>query len=540
MNNSLLNIVTGAALILSAASCTKMKDTGILNVVNFSDTSAALKDGTDIAMGVAIDYAPMTTDAKYAAVVKRDFDAVTFGYQMKHGAIVQDDGTLNYTRADALVAACSGLSIFGHTLGWHSNQNATYLKNYSGVVVPAAAELLTYPGFESGLTGWSVFNTGNPSGTASVTATTTATEVHGGTGAMKVVTPVAYPGSQWRVQVSSASFATGSGKNYIVSYWVKAATAGGSIRLSLGTAPATGSSQYQGDQTIGTTWQQITFSFTANSSTNTFLFDMGQAANTYYIDDASVKEVVVANNSGQIAAKLDLALGNFITNTVARYKGTVKAWDVVNETVSPSGAFRTSANSSDVSNKTASDVFFWGEYMGRDFALKAFNYAKAADPSALLFINDYALESSAVKLDSLIALVAELKGKGAKIDGIGTQMHISWNSSYAGIDAMMQKLAATGLLVRISELDVKINPLFKPGFVLTGIESNYQAAMYKYVIQSYLKYVPKAQQYGITIWGVTDNTSWLYSNGQEFPLLYNADYSKKQAYGAVLQGVRGQ
>ncbi|BAV08892.1 endo-1,4-beta-xylanase A precursor [Filimonas lacunae] len=517
-----------------------MKDTGTLNTTSYSDTTATLKAATEITMGVAVDYTPMTADSRYAAVVKRDFDGVTFGYHMKHGAIVQDNGTLNFSRADDMVAASSGLIVFGHTLGWHSNQNATYLKKYAGIVVPAAAELLpANAGFESGLTGWSVFNTGNPSGTSTITTTTVSNEVHGGTTAMKVVNPTAYPGSQWRVQVSSASFPTTTGKKYTASYFVKAANAGGSIRLSLGQAPQSGS-QYQGDQPIGTAWQQISFDFVAGTPNNTFLFDMGQAANTYYIDDASVKEFVAASDTATIVKKLDTALNTFITGTVTHFKSTVKAWDVVNEVVSPTGFLRTTGNSSDVLDKSASDVFFWTDFLGRDFAYKAFKYAEAADPAALLFINDYALESSSVKLDSLLLLVKELKARGAKVDGIGTQMHIAWNTTYNGIDAMMQKLAASGLLIRISELDVKANPLSRPGFVLTSVMSSYQADMYKYVIQSYKKYIPKAQQYGITIWGVTDNTSWLYKNGLEYPLLYNADYSKKPAYGGVLQGLQAQ
>jgi len=89
-------------------------------------------------------------------------------------------------------------------------------------------------------------------------------------------------------------------------------------------------------------------------------------------------------------------------------------------------------------------------------------------------------------------------------------------------------------------MDVRINPGVVPGYILTPLEQNYQAEMYKYVVQSYLKYVPKAQQYGITIWGVSDNTSWLYNNGKDFPLLYNADFTKKQAYAAVYQALKTQ
>jgi endo-1,4-beta-xylanase len=106
-------------------------------------------------------------------------------------------------------------------------------------------------------------------------------------------------------------------------------------------------------------------------------------------------------------------LGNFITGMVNRYKTKVKAWDVINELVDDNGN-RNKEQS--CSNTTAEQMYwFWSNYLGRDYALKAFNYAKAADPAALLFINDYNLESRAVKLDSLIAMVTELKAKVQKL-----------------------------------------------------------------------------------------------------------------------------
>jgi endo-1,4-beta-xylanase len=523
-------ILPAAVLILALSACTKMEDAGILDTGGFTDSTAALKDATDVPMGVAIDYPAMVTNSAYANVVKRDFDRVTFGNLMKHSSIVGNNGVMNFTNTDALVAAVGPMDIFGHTLGWHSQQNATYLKSYSGLQVPAAAELATNPGFETGLTGWSVFNTNG----ATISATTAAGDLHGGTGAMKVVNPTAWTGNQWRVQVSSASFTTEVGKQYVISYWVKAASPGGSIRLSTGPTSA----QYQGDQTIGTVYQQVNWIITANITSTTFLFDMGQVANTYYIDDVSVKEVIPVPGGAQIATKLDEALGMYITTMVNRYKAKVKAWDVVNELLDDNGNLRNNANSPTPSGAT--DWFVWSHYLGRDYALKAFNYAKAADPTASLFINDYNLESRPVKLDSLIKMVAELKTRGAKVDGIGTQMHITRATSYAGIDQMFQKLAATGLKIHISELDVRINPNVVPGYILTAMEENYQAAMYLYVVQSYLKYVPKAQQFGITVWGVSDNTSWLYNNGKDYPLLYRADFSKKQAYAGVLKALRGQ
>ncbi|MDO7851617.1 glucuronyl esterase domain-containing protein [Hymenobacter convexus] len=156
----------------------------------------------------------------------------------------------------------------------------------NGTFQAVSSQLLTNNGFESGLTGWTTLNANG----ATISANTVAAEIHSGSGAMKVVNPTAQTGNQWKVQVSSTAFPTTIGKQYVISYWVKAAATGGSIRLSTGPSSA----QYQADQAIGTTWQQVSWTITASLASTTFLFDMGQVANTYYIDDASVKEVGAA------------------------------------------------------------------------------------------------------------------------------------------------------------------------------------------------------------------------------------------------------
>lgn len=536
------NTASVLLLAMGLTACSKMKDVGVMNTEPYNDTTTVLRDATDITMGVAIDYTPMISNTAYAAIVKRDFDRTTFGYHMKHGAIVKDNGTMDFTNTDALVNAVGSVDIFGHVLGWHSNQNATYLKAFSGINVPAAAELIANPGLELGnvssFSNWAAWNTQNGS---TVTVTTAGSEVRTGTRAMKVVANVGEATNQWKVQVASDLFPTVSGKQYTASYYVKAASGTGSIRLSTGVNGG-GSAQYQGDQNIPSSgFTLITWTFTANSPETRIVFDMGARVSTYFIDDISVKEVVAVPSGPQIAVKLDQALNDWITAVVTRYKSKVKAWDVVNELFDDNGNLRNNANSPTptVNGAPSTDWLVWSAYLGRDYALKAFNYAKAADPAALLFINDYNLESRPAKLDSLIAMVAELKGKGAKIDGIGTQMHITRNTSFAGIDAMMQKLAATGLQIHISELDVRINPNAVTGYVLTPMEENFQAQMYNYVVKSYLKFVPKAQQFGITIWGVTDNTSWLANSGRDFPLIYNSNYGKKLAYAGIVNALRG-
>ena len=161
-----------------------------------------------------------------------------------------------------------------------------WLKIDNGNYEAVSSQLLANPGFENGLTGWATLNTNG----ATIAANTVAADAHSGSNSLKVINPTAQTGNQWKVQVSSAAFPTTIGKQYVISYWVRAAAAGGSIRLSTGPSSA----QYQADQTIGTTWQQVSWTITASLASTTFLFDMGQVANTYYLDDASVKEVGTA------------------------------------------------------------------------------------------------------------------------------------------------------------------------------------------------------------------------------------------------------
>lgn len=688
-------------------SCKRELETGILNRGNFDNRPPGLKSEFDFPIGTAISYTPFTTINEYANIAASDFDLVTFEYEMKHGAIVRNNGSFDFTRADQLVnlAEAGGLGIFGHTLVWHQNQNAEYLNTLTvGGGGSNIVNLIENPGFENGLTGWSVVNTGNPAGASKIELTTTASQVRSGTSALRVITDQSYGTSQWRVQAHSPAFNARAGVTYTISFWIKAATAGGSIRLSA-TPTGTVSNAYQGDQdNIGTDWTQVSWNITMTSNepnqrisfdmgkaANTYFiddvlifdpnapppppllanggleggltgwaavntgnpagsssialtnapnqvrsgtnalrilvdqnygtsqwrvqahtptfaaeagktynisfwikaantggsvrlsaaptgavvnayqgdqdgigtdwtqinwtitmnanepnqrisFDIGKVANTYYIDDVVIQDAAAAGGGGggneAVEQKVDEAMKNYITTMMTRYKGKVKAWDVVNEPMTEAGALRTDANTT--VPQGATDFFFWSKYLGRDYAFKAFQYAAETDPDALLFINEFNLETSRAKLDSLIAFVKEMRDRGAKIDGIGTQMHISWNTTRAGIDEAFRKLAETGLQVRISELDVRVNPGAKPDFVLTPQFEAYQATMYEYVIQSYIKHVPPAQRHGITIWGVSDNLSWLFNDGRDFPLLYNADFTRKAAYGGVLNGTRQQ
>jgi endo-1,4-beta-xylanase len=510
-----------------------------------SDTTGTLIGSATAAgdfpnIGFAVQYGTMSTNAAYVAVVRREANYVTFGNELKYGSIVQNDGTFNYTTADALYNICAnnGLNVFGHNLCWYSQQNPTYL---NGLITAlnkpngTPTNLMQYGDFEAGsgstFTGWTNLTGGTSIGSfAAVTD-----DNDGGSRAMQVT--VTMPGTNaYDIQSIGTAFNVTPNKSYRVTVSIKSAAAGSVNLVMQNTA-------YQQDAITTTPgWATYTWNLTITESSPILRFNF-PTAGVYVIDNVSVTDPNSVSftppTSAQADAVIDTALKTFVTTTVTRYKGRIKAWDVVNEPMSDgTGALRDTGNYT-IPTPNVNGQFLWSEYLGRNFGLKAFQYAKAADPNALLFINEYNLEYN-YKLDSLLAYVNELQGKGAKIDGIGTQMHINLQTSQASIDNELIQLAKTGLLVRISELDISMNSSKSSSFTPTSAMFTAQAALYKYVVQSYLKNVPKAQRFGITIWGLTDNESWInLPTSPDYPLLFNQNLTKKPAYYSFLEGLKG-
>jgi endo-1,4-beta-xylanase len=537
--------LSGFAAITAIAmlsSCSK-KETAVTPtnpIVTTTDTSTLKGSSTGMFFGMAVTYNLFANTAAYASTVKGQANQVTFGNEMKYGSIVQNDGSLNFTTADALYTLCTnaGIQVYGHNLCWYTQQNTNYLNTLTTGTTTSTVNLALNGSFESGIsTNW--FTQVSSTAPTAATITLDNTTAEDGTNSMKVV--VTTPGTTtYSIQAVNDAFAGASaaGQTYKVSFWAKGA---GSVILVMQGA------QYEGATTFNTTsaWAQYSTTITlpANETAPQVRFNFG-AAGTYNIDNIVVNSTTpVALTQAQKTANVDGALNSFVTGMVTHYAGKVKAWDVVNEIMNDGASgLRTSSNTnSGVAAAGTGGVFYWTDYLGRNTALKAFNYAHAADPNALLFINDYNLESNSVKLDSLIALVKEIQTKGGHIDGIGTQMHISLNTTTSSIDAMFVKLAATGLKIRVSELDIALNTAKSSSFTATSAMYTQQATLYHYVVASYKANVPKAQQYGITVWGVADTDSWINTvTNPDFPLLFDANYAKKPAFTSVIQALKGQ
>ena len=237
------------------------------------------------------------------------------------------------------------------------------------------------------------------------------------------------------------------------------------------------------------------------------------------------------------SADFEALMKTHITTVVQHYKGRIASWDVVNEAYNERGLLRENENNPAESWQTGS---VWRKKLGNDYIARAFEYAHAADPKALLFYNDYQQEAQAEKNDGIIKMALELKKRNIPIHGIGLQMHISLNTPNRGIEKALRDAAATGLLVHISELDVVANTSKSNPFDYSAEIQAKQREKVRFVVNAYNRFVPKQQQHGITTWNVTDKDSWLlkFNKVPDYPLLFDANYGRKAAWDGFREGLR--
>ncbi len=223
-------------------------------------------------------------------------------------------------------------------------------------------------------------------------------------------------------------------------------------------------------------------------------------------------------------------LKEHIDSALTHYKGRIYAWDVVNEAYSDgSGSLRTGPCS-------ASSCPIWADSLGEAYIDTAFAEARRADPSALLFYNDYNIETAGAKQDAAFALAQRLKAKNL-IDGIGFQGHLLVNADGTGAPtrdqmiASFQRFTALGLKVHVTELDVRV-PTGASQAVLDK-----QAQVYGDVVSA-CRAVTGCEM--IVVWGVLDSESWIPSTfpGWGSALLWDGSWNKKATYTAVVNALQ--
>ena len=368
--------------------------------------------------------------------------------------------------------------------------------------------------------------------------------------------------------------------NYAVDVEIKS-TKAGNIKMTVQNGWGGDAESFTGNVALKEGWTTARFKMTLEQGGNyDFILKPETFDATLDLKSVSVKQIVKMNSipltPQEKSDTLTWAMNKWISGMMQATKGKVKAWDLINEAISGGGnvngfyALQTAATS-----ENNPQDFYWQDYFTPEMygpivekaARDAYAAVEGTNPEDLkLFINDYNLESdwdNNQKVKSLVYWIGVWEKKGqelgynTKIDGIGSQMHISYyenpqtlESKKKGIQNMLKIMAETGKLVRISELDmgyvdaegndVTTAQLEKLPIEERVAKEKAMAEYYKWIIEQYFAIVPTAQQYGICQWCLTDapaDSGW--RKGQPVGL-WNLNYQRKPAYGGFADGLAGK
>jgi endo-1,4-beta-xylanase len=218
-------------------------------------------------------------------------------------------------------------------------------------------------------------------------------------------------------------------------------------------------------------------------------------------------------------------LQNHITTEVTHFKGQVFAWDVVNEAFDDSAA------------AALRDSIWYDQpgigQTGTGYIAQAFRWAHAADPYALLFYNDYNIEEPGPKFDAVLSMVQDFVNNGVPINGVGFEMHVlnTYYPSATQLAQNMQALAALGLQVHITEMDVRL-PVDSSGNA-SAADLQTQAQIYQTIMTVCLQQ-PNCTAF--QVWGVSYNDSWIPSffPGYGAALPFDFNYNPTPAFSALM------
>jgi endo-1,4-beta-xylanase len=135
---------------------------------------------------------------------------------------------------------------------------------------------------------------------------------------------------------------------------------------------------------------------------------------------------------------------------------------------------------------------------GWDWIINAFIWAREACPNAILILNDYNNIEYEDQTDNIIDIVQALQDANAPIDAIGAQAHDAHRIPTATVQRLIDKLAATGLPVHITEYDIPI-----------ANDDQQRAVMQEQMTMFWNHEDVK----GITLWGYIVGATWQNNTG---------------------------
>lgn len=450
-----------------------------------------------------------------------------------------------------LASMPEGMKLYGHNFFWHTQQNQSYLKSLIAptLVVESEGEIANVlqgdaSNFNGGTTGgWGSWGSNKES--ADVVAGA------GKDGSAALVLKNKGDGNTWEAQCAyTFDDALQAGKKYIIQFYAKSTSTAGELQFQYQNGTTYQSQGGYNTFSVGKDWTKCEYEFTPTpEDANRIIFNFGKVGATYYVDNikfglakdqgstagakqtifrargkqhrAASKSYYVLKTPAEKQAALEGAMEAWVSGVANHLKEkgvTPYGYDVVNEPIADGsnkfrgldeGIFGTDDDAAPeetvadgLSLNWGNNHWYWGYYVP-DYHVKAFQLARKYLPAETkLFVNDYNLETSPKKLEALVKFVNEIDTKNGSpiVDGIGTQMHVTLSCSdnttknaeniaalKQKVDAMFQTMAATGKLIRVTELDIALGSSSP-----SANQYKAQSDCYQMIVESYKANVPAA------------------------------------------------
>ena len=494
-------------------------------------------------------------------MINKNFTETVAGNAMKMASCVDGNGNMNFETVKRYVNAATqaGLNVYGHTLAWHSQQPKGWLLRLLADKpdTSSSKEVLTVIASKD-------FTSNQSVGWTSDKDKYGYTLTFNATNGLNIHTTKKCDNS-WDVQfLAMTDIPTTTGKTYKMTMTVKGSKAG-TLHSKLGDW----SNGDYPDIAFTTEWKTVEVSYKAAVESSFFMLQCGDFVGDIYIKNIKFEGyqgATVPQTQQERHDTLVYAMDKWIKGMMEACDGKVKAWDLVNEAISGGGndgqgnyELQHSEGYKSGTWDVGGDAFYWQDYMGDlEYVRQACRLARKYGPEDVkLFINDYNLESdwdNNKKVKSLVGWIKKWEADGVtKIDGIGTQMHISCfenddilNSIKQHITTMFEVMAASGKLVRVSEMDmgyVRGNNRWGSSLKtnqLTEAEHQKMADFYEWILKEYFRLIPAEQQWGICQWCTNDapsNSGW---RGGEPVGIWDLSNYRKHAYAGFVRGLGGK
>ena len=490
-------------------------------------------------------------------LINQNFTETVAGNAMKMASCVDGNGNMNFNTVKNYVktATEAGINVYGHTIAWHSQQAKGWLLKLMADKPDPSGEV------EYQEVAKKDFRTQQNVGWKPNESEYGFSITFDNTNGLKVTTMKSY---SWEVQfVAMDNIMLTAGQTYKLTLTIKGSKPG-KVDGKLGDW----GSGANFSANFSTEWTNASVNIKPTMASNFILLHVPNYVGDVYIKAIKIegdKVKTIPQTAQERHDTLVYAMDKWVKGMMEACDGKVKAWDLVNEAIS--GGDSDGDGNYDLQHSdgyksgtwdVGGDAFYWQDYMGDlEYVRQACRLARKYGPeNVVLFINDYNLESdwdNNKKVKSLVNWIKKWEEDGVtKIDGIGTQMHISCfenaniqNSIKSHITAMFQVIANSGKLCRVSELDM--------GYVrgtnrwassvktdqLTDAEHKKMADFYEWIIKEYFRIIPPEQQWGICQWCTTDspaNTGW---RAGEPVGIWDLSYYRKHAYAGFVRGLNG-